>query len=270
VDKTGVRQRADRPDSGAGQYFDAFRGCQPNVASAVYRLFDRLAAMLLPPRCLLCHGAGEVPGRDLCGPCEADLPWLGTACTRCGLPASAAADAGCGHCRDRVQPYRACHAPFRYDFPLTELLPSLKYRGALANARVLGTLLGESVVRAGRHGQVDVVVPLPLHRSRLVERGFNQSDELARYAAAVTGVGLDRPALRRVRATGPQVGLSREERSRNVRGAFVAERSRVAGRNVALLDDVVTTGATVAEAADAVLAAGAATVEVWCVARATG
>jgi ComF family protein len=244
------------------------------VASAVYRLFDRLAAGLLPPRCLLCQGPGELPGRDLCNPCEADLPWLRAACTRCGLPASAGLPAapgdGCGHCSDRPQPHRACHAPFLYDFPLTELLPSLKYRGALANARVLGTLVGESVVRAGRHGQVDVVVPLPLHRSRLVERGFNQSDELARYAAAVTGVGLDRHAMRRVRATGPQVGLPREERARNVRGAFVAERSHVDGRNVALLDDVVTTGATAAEAADAVLAAGAATVEVWCVARATG
>jgi ComF family protein len=257
-----------------GQYFDAFRGCQPNVASAVYRLFDRLAAVLLPPRCLLCRGPGELPGRDLCGPCEADLPWLPAPCTRCGLPGPPGLDVapgdGCGQCRDRLQPHRACHAPFLYDFPLTDLLPSLKYRGALANARVLGTLLGESIVRAGRHAQVDVVVPLPLHRSRLVERGFNQSDELARYAAEVTGVGLDRQALRRVRATGPQVGLPREERARNVRGAFVAERSRVAGRNVALLDDVVTTGATAAEAAGAVLAAGAATVEVWCVARATG
>ena len=266
-----MRTRADRPDSGAGQYFDAFPGCQPNVASAVYRLVDRLAAVLLPPRCLLCQGPGEVPGRDLCGPCEADLPWLAVACTRCGLPASAAVPGdGCGHCRDRAQPHRACHAPFLYEFPLTEILPSLKYRRALANARVLGTLLGESVVRAGRHAQVDVVVPLPLHRSRLVERGFNQSDELARYAAEVTGVGLDRHALRRVRATGPQVGLPREERASNVRGAFVAERSRVAGRKVALLDDVVTTGATAAAAADAVLAAGAAAVEVWCVARATG
>lgn len=176
----------------------------------------------------------------------------------------------CEHCRGRGQPHRSCHAPFLYEFPLTELVPSLKYRGALACARVLGTLLAESVARACLRGGVDLVVPMPLHRSRLVERGFNQSFELARYASAGLRVELDAEALLRTRATEPQVGLPRADRSRNVRGAFVAHTSRLAGRNVALLDDVVTTGATVAEATRAMLAAGAARVDVWCVARATG
>ncbi|HET7202844.1 MAG TPA: ComF family protein [Steroidobacteraceae bacterium] len=244
------------------------------MLSPVYRVFDRLGAVLLPPRCVLCQGPGAVPGRDLCADCEADLPWLHTACIRCGLPqssasASAAHGDACERCRNRTQPHRICHAPFLYQFPLTELVPALKYQGALACARVLGTLLAESVARACLHGDVDVVVPMPLHRSRLVERGFNQSAELARYVTATLPVELDIRALQRSRATEPQVGLPRAERSRNVRGAFVAHPSLVTGRHVALLDDVVTTGATVREAARTMLAAGAARVDVWCVARAT-
>ena len=243
------------------------------MVSWVYRCFDRLGAVLLPPRCLLCHGPGAAPCRDLCADCEADLPWLRAACPRCGLPRSSPATGAdgdaCESCRDRPQPHRRCHAPFSYEFPLTELVPSLKYQGALSCARVLGTLLAESVARARLHGDVSVVVPMPLHRSRLVERGFNQSLELARFAGAALGVQFDALALQRTRATEPQVGLPRAERSRNVRGAFVAQPSRVAQRNVALLDDVVTTGATVAEAARALVAAGASRVDVWCVARAS-
>ncbi|HET9693979.1 MAG TPA: ComF family protein [Steroidobacteraceae bacterium] len=244
------------------------------MVSWVYSVCDRIGTVLLPSRCLLCHGPGAVRGRDLCGDCEADLPWSTAPCPRCGLPQPASvpapAAAGCEHCVGRAQPYRGCHAPFLYEFPLTELLPALKYRGALAHARVLGTLLAESIMRAGLHRDVDVVVPLPLHRSRLVERGFNQSFELARFASATLHVGLDPCALQRRRATAPQVGLPRDERSVNVRDAFVALPARVSGRTVALLDDVVTTGATVAEATRALLAAGARQVDVWCVARATG
>lgn len=223
---------------------------------------------------MLCHGTGGARGRDLCAACEADLPWLRSRCPRCGLPRApslpASHEGTCEHCHGRAQPHRTCHAPFLYEFPLTEIVPSLKYQGALACARVLGTLLAESVARACLRDDVDVVVPMPLHRSRLVERGFNQSVELARYVGAGLRIEVDAHALQRLRATEPQVGLPRAERSRNVRGAFVAHPSRLAGRNVALLDDVVTTGATVAEAARAMLTAGAGRVDVWCVARATG
>ncbi len=236
----------------------------------VYRGVDRLGSVLLPPRCLLCHGPGAAPGRDLCTDCEADLPWLVAACPRCGLPPPppGAGGDGCARCRDRAQPHRSCHAPFAYGFPLTELIPSLKYQGALSCARVLGILLAESVARTRLFADVAVVVPMPLHRSRVVERGFNQALELARFASAALGVPLDPLALQRTRATEPQVGLPRAERSRNVCGAFFAQASRVAQRNVVVLDDVVTTGATVAAAAQALLDAGAARVDAWCVARA--
>lgn len=238
----------------------------------VYRLLDLAAGILLPPRCLLCGGSGDVRARDLCRDCEADLPWLDGACARCGLPldgGTALADR-CGRCRGHAQPHRHCHAALHYEFPADELLAALKYRGALAHARVLGTLLAESLGRHGAGRDVDLLVPIPLHASRLMERGFNQSHELARFTAERLGVTLDGRALRRLRSTVPQVGLTRIARGDNVRGAFVAHPARVARRHVALLDDVVTTGATVAAAAHALLAAGAATVDVWSVARAAG
>ena len=238
----------------------------------VYTLLDVLAEVLLPPRCLLCGGAGAARARDLCGSCEADLPWIGVPCRRCGLPLDAGAvpAAGCERCRGHSLPYRHCHAALHYEFPADELLAALKYRGALAHARVLGTLLAESVTRHGVDSDVELLVPMPLHASRLMERGFNQSLELARFTAERLDVTVDGRALRRLRATVPQVGLTRIGRADNVRGAFVADPTRVAGRHVALLDDVVTTGATGAAAAHALLAAGAMTVDVWCVARAAG
>ena len=111
---------------------------------------------------------------------------------------------------------------------------------------------------------------MPLHPSRLVERGFNQSHEIARVVTRLLDLELAGQALRRIRATAPQVGLDRRARAGNLSGAFVADRHRVTGEHVILLDDVVTTGSTAMEAASTLRAAGAASVEVWAVARALG
>jgi ComF family protein len=219
---------------------------------SVYTVLEHLAGWLLPPRCVLCGGGGQPPALDLCQACEQELPWL--------VDTDALAPAPSLH----------CHAPFHYGFPLTQLVPALKYEGALANARVLGTLLAQSVVRAGLHHGVDAIVPMPLHRSRLQERGFNQSHEIARFVARRLAPPLVPQALRRTRATAPQVGLAREARRDNVRDAFTADAGALRGMRIAVLDDVVTTGSTVAAAAQALVDAGARHVEVWCVARAFG
>jgi ComF family protein len=133
---------------------------------------------------------------------------------------------------------------------------------------VLGLLLADAVAAEGLHHEVDVLVPMPLHVGRLVERGYDQVREIARFVAAPLALPLEPRALERIRATAPQVGLEREARRRNVQGAFAAHARVVAGRRVALLDDVVTTGSTVAAAAEALREAGAVHVQVWCVARA--
>lgn len=265
-----MQPRAGRRNVAGPQYSGGPGRCQPSVHQLVYSL-DRLASLVLPSHCVLCGGAGAGRARDLCTGCEADLPWIEAACRRCGLPTDgnggAGAD-GCPRCEGCFQPHRRCHAALHYEFPASELVAALKYRAALAHARVLGTLLAESLERRGSVGEADLVVPMPLHASRLMERGFNQALEIARFTAGRLRVDIDGRALRRERVTVPQVGLAREQRTGNVRGAFSADAARVAGRYVALLDDVVTTGATAAAAAQALLGAGASGVDVWCVARA--
>jgi ComF family protein len=238
-------------------------------------MLDGLAAGLLPARCLLCGRPGQRAGFDLCAPCADELPRNDGACPRCGLPGRADGNEwhdreACAHCAGESLAFDRCFAPLLYEYPVTTLILALKYQGALSHARVLGLLLARHVGDLRVAGDVDRVVPMPLHPARLVERGFNQSHEIARFTAGGLGLELLPHALRRTRRTAPQVGLERTARRANVRAAFAADPAQVCGRRIALLDDVVTTASTVDSAAQALRAAGAARVDVWCVARAAG
>jgi ComF family protein len=176
------------------------------------------------------------------------------------------------HCRALDLPYSRCVAPWAYEFPVTQLVQALKYEGALANARVFGTRMVTQALseKSDPWREAALVVPMPLHPSRLVERGFNQSHEIARVVSRLLDLRLAGPGLRRIRGTAPQVGLSRHERAGNLSGAFAADSSLVAGRHVLLIDDVVTTGSTAIEAASTLRSAGAGPIAVWAVARALG
>jgi ComF family protein len=241
----------------------------------VYTLFDRCMGWVLPPRCVLCRRPGQRPAFDLCTDCEAEIPVVPYPCDRCGLPRLASAGAtenGCERCHTIHLPYFRCMAPWVYEFPVTHLVQALKYEGALANARVFGTRLAAHAVSEAkdRWPCSALVVSMPLHPSRLVERGFNQSYEIARVVSRLLDLELDGQALRRIRATAPQVGLDRGARAVNLSGAFAADSRKVTGHHVILVDDVVTTGSTAIEAASTLRAAGAAAIEVWAVARAVG
>jgi ComF family protein len=239
----------------------------------VYTQVDRWAGWLLPPRCVLCRRPGQRPSYDLCVDCEAEIPVVPNPCQRCGLPRTVAASEphhSCAQCRALDLPYSRCVAPWAYEFPVTQLVQALKYEGALANARVFGMCMAAQALREQDEPcqRAALVVPMPLHPSRLIERGFNQSHEIARIVSRLLDLRLAGPGLRRIRSTAPQVGLTRQERARNLDGAFAADSSLVAGRRVVLIDDVVTTGSTVAAAARALRLAGAAEVVVWAAARA--
>jgi ComF family protein len=237
------------------------------MASQVYRAAESFGRLLFPPLCTLC-GAPGASGQDLCHDCAVALPLNRIACPRCALPLAAPAPL-CGHCLRAPPPFAAAFAPFRYGDPLDRLLTRFKFAADLAAGRVLGTLLVEAVAPALPADAL--ILPMPLHRRRLAERGFNQAWELARLLARETGLRSRADLLLRMRPTDPQTGLDAASRRRNVRGAFVVPPARttwLAGRTVVLVDDVVTTGATSAEASRALCRAGAAEVIVVAVARA--
>jgi ComF family protein len=211
---------------------------------------------------MLCAGRGAEGG--LCAGCRADLPWLRTACPRCSLPL--AIEAVCGNCLREPPPQDLAACVFDYRPPLDFMIRRLKFRRDLAWARVLGGLMAEEIFRRCTE-RVDAIVPVPLHRSRLAERGYNQACELARPLARRLGVPLVWDLCLRSRATAEQTALDAAARRANVRAAFSV--CRPPPETVAIVDDVLTTGSTVAALTLALRRAGARRVLVWVCARAT-
>ncbi|GGA81946.1 amidophosphoribosyltransferase [Arenimonas soli] len=225
--------------------------------------FAGLGPALLPWRCLVCTDPGE-GALDLCAACRRDLPWNHCACARCGLPLPRPAPR-CGRCLGHPPVQASTQAVFRYAPPLDRLLPRLKFHGDLAAGRLLAGLLAEGLAGAPRPA---ALVPIPLHRSRLRQRGYDQALELARPLARALALPLLANALQRGRATAPQSELDARARRGNVRGAFRLAPGIALPAHVALFDDVMTTGATLAEAARLLRRAGVARVDLWVAARA--
>jgi ComF family protein len=227
-----------------------------------FRALDRLrCARIWPAHCLACGEAGAAEG--LCPACRHALPWNRSACLQCALPLPVPA-AACGHCQRRPPPLTVAHAAFRYEAPLDRLLPRLKFHDDLAAGHLLGGLMAETLAGAERP---DALIPLPLHRSRLRSRGFDQTLELAKPLARALRIPLQDDALIRVRETAPQSRLDAPARRRNLRRAFAVNPHIALPSHVALIDDVMTTGATLHAAADALLRAGVARVDAWVCAR---
>jgi ComF family protein len=234
--------------------------------SAATRSARAAIDLLLPPVCLGCADAG-VGGRALCLACADELRWNRCACPRCALPLPAPAPL-CGRCLRRPPPFVRAAAPLLYADPVDRWLGALKFRNGLPAGRLLGELLVDGLDPDWLDG-VDAVLPMPLHRARLRERGYNQAVELLRPLQRRHRLPLLLDGLHRERDTPHQLGLDAATRRRNLRGAFRGAPA-LAGRCVLLFDDVITTGSTVVEATRALLAAGAAEVRVLAVARAAG
>lgn len=230
-----------------------------NFESGFLNHCSRLVRGALPQCCLLC--GVDTPPALLCAACDAALPRLPTTrCRTCALPIIRAEV--CGACLDRPPRFDRVSAVFAYRFPLDALVQALKYGGNLAVAGVLG----ETLARAIALERVDLIVPMPLSVQRLRERGFNQAHEIARSVARATRIPVAAEACRRVIDTAAQAQLPWKERARNVRGAFVCD-ADLSGRSVAVIDDVMTTGATLDELAKNLKRAGAIEVRGWVVAR---
>ena len=230
---------------------------------ALRKVLYRLPHFVLPWRCLLCGATGS-DGIDLCADCAAELPRNRTCCARCALPLAAPA-AMCGECLRHAPPWDAAWAPFRYGWPLDRLESRFKFGRDLAAGRVLST--------SWRREPCPIDLPqtlltVPLHRSRLRQRGYNQALELARPLARSLGVSLRHDVLQRVRQTDAQTELDALSRRRNVRGAFALRAGSTIPAHVAILDDVMTTGATLAECVRMLKREGVQRVDVWALARA--
>jgi len=216
---------------------------------------------LYPGRCVLCL---DPTPTGICEHCASDLPRPGPSCPSCAEPLPFAGD--CPSCQRRPPTLDAVWTPFVYAWPLSHLLLAYKGGGRPQLSRPIGFLLTDHLPRTATDG-VDRVIPVPLHDRRLVQRGFNQSEELARALCRQRGLHLDTQSIARVIATPSQQGLNRRARRANLRGAFAAA-TDLSGQRVLLLDDVMTTGTTLNELARAVRRAGAARVTAVALARA--
>ena len=220
--------------------------------------------LLFPPRCVAC---GELLGTSelLCELCRATLiPAAEPACGICAEPTGEGL-ATCARCLAEPPPFFRVHVAFAFTGAMTEAIPRFKYQDRPFLAAPLA-LLAYPALAEGLSA-CDCVAPIPLHDARLRERGFDQALLLAEQLALRAGLPLEPALLQRVRKTSHQVGQSRGARAENLAGAFEA-RGPLAGKRVALVDDVVTTTATAREAARALRGKGAAEVRIVALARA--
>ena len=223
-------------------------------------LARQLAKRLLPATCLLC---GEDSGGELlCPECENDLPVLATdsLCPHCALPTTHGER--CGACLKEAPHFTRTLALWAYEFPADRLIHALKYQHRLAIADWLARHLATRLTP-----EAQIVLPMPLHADRLCERGFNQSGEIARHLAHRLGLSHRVDLLHRQRPTRPQAELLPGERQRNVRGAFSCS-ADLGGRDIILVDDVMTTGASANECARVLGLHGAGEITVVVAARA--
>jgi len=216
--------------------------------------------ILLPQNCILC---GSVCGhRQLCTGCSQDLPLHHSPCCPvCALPATQGEV--CGNCLKLPPRFDATTAALNFDFPADAIVRALKYQGQLEIAGLLATILAQRLAGCDKP---DFILPMPLHATRLQQRGFNQAAEIARRVAHRLAVPFTVNAAVRVRATDPQAGLPLEQRRKNLRGAFAAAED-LSGKKIAVIDDVMTTGTSLNELAKTLKAAGAVRVECWVAAR---
>ncbi len=229
--------------------------------STLTRCLHGLADLLYPPRCVACGAWGAW----LCPVCLATIPWLQPPlCRHCGRPV--AVPGLCRRCRGGHSALESIHSVAPHHPPLREAVHAFKYEGLRALAPTLGDLLERC--RQEQHVGGAFIIAVPLHPARLRRRGYNQSLLLARELARRSGIPLGEGMLWRVRDTPSQVGLSRSLRLENVRDAFGADAGPAVGREIILVDDVFTTGATLEACAAALRLAGVRTVRALTLARA--
>ena len=230
-------------------------------------LFRRLISTVFPPRCVLCGSPG-FNDMDICEDCCHDLPWIESACIQCAIPLArhSGDQLKCGQCLQKQPLFDRSVSLFSYEKEAITLIHQLKFNEKLAYSRLLGSMLADAIDK-NDIGLPECILPVPLYKKRLRQRGFNQSIELARASANKFNVPLDVRSVMRVRDTQSQTGLNKKQRRKNIRAAFEIVEP-INSQHVAIVDDVVTTTSTVNELARILKRAGVRRVDVWSIARA--
>ncbi|MGY4524553.1 phosphoribosyltransferase family protein [Pseudomonas sp. TE21394] len=234
--------------------------CQPHWERLVYK------CSIINQTCLLCdERAGQA--YPLCVACEQALPWLDDQCLRCALPMPMSG-LTCAQCSRRAPAFEQVIALWHFGFPVDTLVSRFKHKRQWPLGRLMAELLGHGLLHRFAEGvaRPDLLLPVPLARRRQRERGFNQAGMLARWLSVQLGVRCDERLLTRTRETPAQQQLDARARQRNLRQAF-ALTGELKGQHVAIVDDVLTTGATAHTIAELLCTAGARRVDVYCLAR---
>ncbi|WP_019528345.1 ComF family protein [Dasania marina] len=231
-------------------------------------MVNKLMAYIAPYRCILCDQAS--PNQlDLCPACLAELPILKPPqCQICALPLASEHSDSCAKCLKKPPSFNTLVAGWRYQAPIDELINGFKYQAKLSHGKALAQLLSERISQHYANSQLpSLLIPTPLHWRRWWQRGYNQSELLAQQLSKHLGIAINRSLIRQLH-TPKQQGLNARQRRRNLQKAFkIKANSAIAGQCVAIIDDVVTTTATAEAMSQCLLAAGAAEVHVWCLAR---
>ncbi len=244
------------------------------LADKVSRGFRKILDFVFPQNCISCDGKITAADRCLCAPCREDIGFIRQPyCFQCGVPADLSYDYPheeflCGDCRQNSFRFDRARSLGFFDTVLRTMIHAFKYRKQMGVLSEINFLLEKYFSEHPDFCQGFTVSPVPLHFNRMKERGFDQAFLIARQAARILKLPLEGGLLKRVKATRPQVNITRKERARNVKGAFEVSRPElVAGKNILLVDDVFTTGATVNEATKVLKKEGVGEVHVFTVGR---
>lgn len=233
------------------------------MLSFVREIFNGVADLIYPPFCCACGRGGD---SHLCAKCVEEIRFIDLQhCLTCGTPTDKTT---CPECEGREYAFERAASVGEYQGVLTKAIHAFKYDNRVALADKLAELMALGYANARFRERIDLVVPVPIHRSRLVERGFNQSEELAVRFCRLKRLPYRKDVLIKTQKTPHQVELSQDMRYSNVKGVFTAgNREVIRGKRILLIDDVFTTGSTLSESAQVLMDAGAAGVYAYTLAR---
>jgi ComF family protein len=221
---------------------------------------------LLPPSCILCGNSG-FDSQDICPACYTDIKRNINCCLHCAEIFESAHSPVqiCGRCIRNIPAFDATYAPYIFQDIIRYLITTLKFSQQFKNARLLGYLLASQLTSISE--MPEIIIPVPLHKQRYQERGFNQSVEIAKTVAQILNIPIDTKSCIRTRNTPHQIDLPAKQRHKNIKNAFTVSQP-IHQQHIAILDDVMTTGSTANELAKVLKKAGVAKVDIWVCARA--